>query len=47
MDPTLGQRCRDENVIKQDTMRTLQYIFYGPIEGKIGSFFTFRESEKT
>jgi hypothetical protein len=47
MEPTLGQRCRDTNVIKQDTMRPLQCDFYKPREGKLGSFFTFRESEKT
>jgi hypothetical protein len=46
MEPTLGQRHRDANVIKQDTMRPLPCNFYEPREGKLGSFFTFRESEK-
>jgi hypothetical protein len=30
MEPTLGQRCRDANVIKQDTMRPLQCNFTSP-----------------
>jgi hypothetical protein len=47
MEPTLGQRRRDENVIRQDTMRPLQCNFYEPKEGKLGIFFTFREFEKT
>jgi hypothetical protein len=46
MEPTLGQRHKDENAIEKDTMRPLQCIFYKPKEGKLGSFFTFRESEK-
>jgi hypothetical protein len=46
MEPSLGQRCRDANVIKQDTMRPLTCNFYEPRESKIGSFFMFRESEK-
>jgi hypothetical protein len=47
MEPTLGQRCREANVIKKDTMRPLQCNFYEPREGKLDSFFTFRKSAKT
>jgi hypothetical protein len=46
MEPELGQRRRDANAIKQDTMRPLPCNFNEPKEGKIDSFFTFRESEK-
>jgi hypothetical protein len=47
MEPTLGQICKYVNAIEKDTTRSLQCNFYDPIEGKLGSFFTFRESEKT
>jgi hypothetical protein len=47
MESTSGQRHRDANAIKRDTMRPIQYIFYEPKEGKLSSFFTFREYEKT
>jgi hypothetical protein len=48
MESALGQRhkMRLANAIKQDTMRPLLCIFYEPREGKLGIFFTFRESEK-
>jgi hypothetical protein len=34
-------------VIMQDTMTPLICNFYDPREGKLGSFFMFRESEKS
>jgi hypothetical protein len=46
MEPTLGQIHRDENVIKKETMRPIQCNFYEPREGKLDSFFTFKEFEK-
>jgi hypothetical protein len=46
MEMTLGQRCKDENVIEQDTMRPPPCNLCEPKEGKLSSFFTFRESEK-
>jgi hypothetical protein len=47
MAPTLGQICRDANVISKTQWNTLQCDFIEPRGGKLGSFFTFRESEKT
>jgi hypothetical protein len=38
MEPTLGQRRRDANAIKQDTMRPLICNFYDPREGNIDVF---------
>jgi hypothetical protein len=48
MDHALGQRRKEEtlNVINHDTTRNLLCKFYDPKEGKLGGFFTFRESEK-
>lgn len=49
MEMELGQRHKDEtrNAIKNHIMRPFYVIFYDPREGKLDSFFTFRESEKT
>jgi hypothetical protein len=46
METSLGQRCKYANELKKDTMRPLPCNFNEPREGKIGSFSTFRESEK-
>jgi hypothetical protein len=47
MELALGQRRKYENLINKDTMRPIQCNFYDPKEGKLVSFFMFRESEKT
>jgi hypothetical protein len=39
MESTLGQRCKDENVISKTRQNPLQCIFHVPREGKIDSFF--------
>jgi hypothetical protein len=47
MEPTLGQRHRDEMKLIRHNENPLQCNFNEPREGKLDSFFTFRESEKT
>jgi hypothetical protein len=47
MEPTLGQRRRDENVINKAQLSLLQCNFKYAREGKVGNFFTFIESKKT
>ena len=46
MEPTLGQIRRDEMRLISHNENPLQCNFNEPREGNIGSFFTFRESEK-
>jgi hypothetical protein len=46
MEPKLGERHKNENVISKTWWNPLQCIFHDPREGKLSGFFMFIESKK-